>query len=113
MRQTQKRAAAILASVLALTACGSSSSSSAPAESRYGAGLEEDLTTAGRTGAKGAETGAKTGVEGVKAFGDATVGLVEGGQAEAKTRWQEGKQTTKQTARGGAAETKQEARRCR
>jgi hypothetical protein len=47
-------------------------------------------------------------VEGVKTFGSATAGLVEGGGDEAKARWKEGAAQTKQTARKGGAETKQE-----
>jgi len=52
---------------------------------------------------------ATTAVEGVKTFGSATAGLVEGGTDEAKVRWKEGSAQTKKTARKGGAETKQES----
>lgn len=72
-------------------------------------GAKEDVQQAGRTGVAGAKTGVTTGVEGVKAFGDATAGLVEGGSDEAAARWREGKDKTKATAREGKAATKSEA----
>jgi hypothetical protein len=45
----------------------------------------------------------------VKTFGSATAGLVEGGKDEAKARWKEGAAETKQTAKGGGADTKHQA----
>jgi hypothetical protein len=61
------------------------------------------------------EVGARTAGSGVKTFGKATAGLVEGGTDEAKTRWKEGAAQTKATAKEGGAETKQEGEvpRCR
>jgi hypothetical protein len=68
----------------------------------------DDVEVGARTGVAGAKTGATTAVEGVKTFGSATAGLVEGGTDEAKTRWKNGAAHTKQTARKGSEETKQE-----
>ncbi len=84
-------------------ACGpSGKSASSPC------GPKDDLKKAGRTGAEGAKTGVTTGVEGVKTFGSATAGLFEGGSDEAKRRWREGKEKTKDTAHEGSAATKAE-----
>jgi hypothetical protein len=55
------------------------------------------------------ETGAQTGVEGVKAAGRAVGGWVEGGSKEAKEEWKKGKEDTKAEAREGAAEVDREA----
>jgi hypothetical protein len=97
----------LIACLAVLGACKSSK----PAASPCG-GAEGKATTGARTGVEGAKTGVETGVAGVKQFGSATAGLVEGGSDEAKARWKEGKQETKQTANEGAAQTKQEAHRC-
>ena len=53
--------------------------------------------------------GLTTAGAGVKQFGEATAGLVEGGSDEAKRRWKEGKGETKSTAHEGAEKTRQEA----
>ena len=70
----------------------------------------DDAEVGVRTGAEGVKTGAKTAVEGVKTFGSATAGLVEGGKDEAKTRWKEGAEQTKETAHEGGAETKKRSK---
>ena len=66
-----------------------------------------------KTGAEGAKTGVTTGVAGVKQFGKAVGGFVEGGGEGAQREWNEGKVETKRTAKEGAAETKQEAKGCK
>jgi hypothetical protein len=97
--------AIVLVAVALAAACGGSErKASAPC------GPEKDVEHAGRTGVEGAKTGVTTGVEGVKTFGDATAGLVEGGSEEAKRRWRQGKERTKETAHEGAASTRAEAR---
>src|SRR5258706_14014230 len=62
-----------------------------------------------KTGWAGAKTGVKTGVEGVKAAGKAVGGFVEGGSAEARKEWEQGKEDTRRAAHSGAGEVKQEA----
>lgn len=69
-------------------------------------GTESEPCHAVNTGAAGAKTGATTAIKGVEQLGSATVGLVEGGGSEAKSRWKERGRDTKQTARSGAADTK-------
>jgi hypothetical protein len=59
---------------------------------------------------QGAKLGVETGIEGAKAAGSAGVGLVEGGQAQAKERWEEDKQSTRETAHEDAAQAKRQAR---
>jgi hypothetical protein len=72
-------------------------------------GAKGDVVLAARTTGEAVETGAKTGVEGVKAAGRTVGGWVEGGSDEAKEKWKEGKQDTKETAHEGAADTRREA----
>lgn len=72
-------------------------------------GAKGDVVLAARTTGEAVETGAKTGVEGVKTAGRTVGGWVEGGSKEAKEKWNEGKQDTKETAHEGAAETRREA----
>jgi hypothetical protein len=72
-------------------------------------GPKDDVVMGARTAGEAVETGAKTGVEGVKAAGRAVGGLVEGGSDEAKEEWKKGKQDTKETAHAGAADVKTEA----
>jgi hypothetical protein len=101
------RRTAAIAIALWAAATGCKSSGSAPeASSPCREGPEDDVAMGAKTGVAGAKTGLKTGLEGVKALGGAGVGLVEGGSSEAKTRWKEGKQETRQTANEGAAETR-------
>ncbi len=64
---------------------------------------------AARTTGEAVETGAKTGVEGVKAAGRAVGGWVEGGSKEAKEEWNKGKADTKATANEGSADVNREA----
>jgi hypothetical protein len=68
-------------------------------------GPKEDVKMAGRTGWEGTKAGAKTGVEGVKAFGGAAGGFVSGGSTEAEKRWAEGKEKTREKANEGASDT--------
>lgn len=63
----------------------------------------------GRTGVAGAKTGVTTGVEGIKTFGKAVGGFVEGGSDQARRQWHEGKRETRRTANQGASETRREA----
>lgn len=72
-------------------------------------GAKGDIAMGARTAGEAVKTGAETGVEGVKAAGKAVGGLVEGGTAEAKEKWNEGKQDTKATAHEGAADVDREA----
>lgn len=69
----------------------------------------DDLAVGARTGAEAAKTGARTGVEGVKTAGKAVGGLFSGGPEEAKTKWNEGKQATKDEAREGASQVDESA----
>ena len=95
--------------VLQMMGCGArgSKGASSPPTCRDDAG--DTVEVGARTGAQGAKTGATTAVAGVKTFGSATAGLVEGGTDEAKLRWKEGSAQTKQTAKSGGRETKREA----
>jgi hypothetical protein len=68
----------------------------------------DDAEVGAKTGVAGAKTGVLTAVEGVKTFGSATAGLVEGGKDEAKERWKKGAAETKATAKKGSAQTKQQ-----
>jgi len=97
----------------AALACSRSRAASSPPACRDG--VIDDGEVGVRTGAEGAKTGVKTAVEGVKTFGSATAGLVEGGTGEAKARWKDGSEQTKETAHAGGAETKKRGRvpRCR
>jgi len=72
-------------------------------------GAKGDIAMGARTAGEAVKTGAETGVEGVKAAGKAVGGWVEGGSAEAKEKWNEGKQDTKATANEGAANVDREA----
>ena len=72
-------------------------------------GAKGDVVMGARTAGQAVETGAKTGVEGVKTAGRAVGGWVEGGSKEAKEEWNKGKQETKETAHEGAADVDREA----
>jgi hypothetical protein len=72
-------------------------------------GAKGDVVMGARTAGEAVETGAKTGVEGVKTAGRAVGGWVEGGSKEAKEEWKKGKQETRATAREGAADVDREA----
>lgn len=98
--------AMLVASALS-TGCHSSHDAKS-AEAPCRAGPKDDVAMAARTGVSGAKTGVETGVEGVKTFGSATAGWVEGGSDEASRRWEKGKQETKDTAHSGASETRAE-----
>lgn len=96
--------------VSSLVACKSSEPK--PAESPdpgCRADVGDDINTAVATGAEGAKTGAKTAIEGVKTFGQGAAGLVEGGRDEAKVRWNEGAEKTRETANDGAETTRRKA----
>jgi len=71
-------------------------------------GPKDDVVMAARTAGKAAETGVKTGVEGVKAGGRAVGGYATDGSSGAKKEWKQGKADTKAEANEGAAETKDE-----
>jgi hypothetical protein len=66
--------------------------------------------TTAATAGEGAKTGGKTAVEGVKTFGKSVGGLFSGGTDEAKKEWKEGSKKTSETAKGGGADTKQDAK---
>ena len=72
-------------------------------------GAKGDVVMAARTTGEAVETGAKTGVEGVKTAGRAAGGWVEGGSKEAKEEWNKGKADTKATAHEGSEATEREA----
>ncbi|AKV02142.1 hypothetical protein AKJ09_08805 [Labilithrix luteola] len=100
-------AALALSTAAALAGCKSSESK--PAESPdpgCRADVGDDINVAVATGAEGVKTGAKTAVEGVKTFGAGAAGLVEGGKDEAKVRWNEGAEKTRETANEGAQNTR-------
>lgn len=69
----------------------------------------DDLAVGARTGAEAAKTGARTGVEGVKTAGKTVGGLFSGGPEEAKAKWNEGKQATKEEAKEGASQVDETA----
>jgi hypothetical protein len=99
------RAAAPLAVVFSLSACGGEKKEAAAPSGPCTNVVKEDVKMAGRTGVEGAKTGVAAGVEGVKAAGGATAGLFKGGTDEAKERWREGKEKTRATAREHADQT--------
>jgi hypothetical protein len=66
--------------------------------------------TTAATAGEGVKTGGKTAVEGVKTFGKSVGGLFSGGTDEAKKEWKEGSKKTGDTAKGGGADTKQDAK---
>ena len=66
-------------------------------------GPADDLEQGAQTAGASAEVGGRTAVEGVKTFGKAVGGWFEGGSGEAKEKWDEGKEKTRETARVGAA----------
>jgi hypothetical protein len=103
--------ALVFAGVIGLAGCKSSTEQAKPVATPCTAS-DREITTGVRTGVEGAKTGLTTGYEGAKTGVMTTAGLVEGGTDGAKTRWKEGKDETKQTARAGAADTKKEAHRC-
>jgi hypothetical protein len=88
------------AALLATFGCGAS----APCRK----GPVDDVAMAARTAGQAAETGAETGVEGVKAGGRTVGAYATDGSSGAKKEWKEGKAATKAEAREGAAETKNE-----
>jgi hypothetical protein len=95
-----------LASALALlSAVGCRKAAQSP-PARTTAGCTE---VGAKTGVAGAKTGATTAVEGVKAFGGAVGGFVEGGSDEAGARWQEGKANTRRAAQAGKGDVKNES----
>jgi hypothetical protein len=85
-----------------LGACGGNSNR--PAESGCSRGPDDEVERAVKTAAVGVKTGAETGVEGVKTAGAAVGGFVQGGSTEASERWNDGKQSTRATAREGASD---------
>ena len=72
-------------------------------------GPKDDVAMATRTTGKAAETGVKTGVEGVKTGGRSVGGFAKDGSSGAKREWKKGKADTSAEAREGAAETKSES----
>ena len=72
-------------------------------------GPKDDVAMAGRTAGDAVKTGAQTGVEGVRTAGKTVKGAWEGGAPGAAAEWNEGKQETKDTARGDAAQTRVDA----
>lgn len=101
----QKKASSVLVGLsigLGLTACAS-----APPPCRRSP--SDDVTVGARTGAEAAKTGARTGVEGVKTAGKTVGGLFSGGPDEAKAKWNEGKQATKEEAKEGASQVDETA----
>ncbi len=89
----------------ALAACGSDSK---PAAKTAGNCAEMGA----KVGLAGAKTGVTTGIEGVKTFGKAVGGFVEGGSEGADREWKQGKVETKRTAHQGADEVRHESKDC-
>lgn len=73
-----------------------------PAASADPCGPGDDVEQGARTVGAGAEAGGRTAVEGVKTFGGAVGGWLEGGSDEAKKEWEAGKEKTRATAKRGA-----------
>jgi len=96
---------ALLTFALGVAACGSDSKPAAKTAGRC-------AEMGAKVGVAGAKTGVTTGVEGVKQFGKAVGGFVEGGSQGAEREWNQGKADTKRTAREGASEVKQESKDC-
>jgi hypothetical protein len=90
---------------LFVTACGPSKD----AETACGKGPGKDIDRGARTAGAAAVTGGETAVEGVRTFGGAIGGFLEGGSDGAKEEWNQGKQKTSQTAKEGAQKTDEEA----
>ncbi|HTJ81175.1 MAG TPA: hypothetical protein VL400_05605 [Polyangiaceae bacterium] len=68
--------------------------------------VEPCVKTTAETVGQAAKTGGETAVAGLETAGTAVGGLFEGGTSEAKKKWDAGKQKTRETARGDAADTK-------
>jgi hypothetical protein len=102
-----KRAALVTVATFAALACSVAGCASAPPPCRKSP--SDDVVVGARTGAEAAKTGARTGVEGVKTAGKAVGGLFSGGPDEAKAKWNEGKQATKEEAKEGASQVDEEA----
>lgn len=102
-------AAGPLVALVLAAGCGGSKGSGEAASPGRPCTAKDDVKHAGRTGLEGAKTGVTTAGEGLKTFGKATAGLVEGGSDEASSKWKEGKADTKATAKDGAAKTRDEA----
>jgi hypothetical protein len=94
----------LVAAALA-SACGSDSKPPAKTAGRC-------VEMGAKVGVAGAKTGVTTGVEGVKTFGKAVGGFVEGGSDGAQREWKQGKAETKRTAHEGADDVKQESKDC-
>jgi hypothetical protein len=95
----------LLTAALGGLACGSDSKPPAKTAGRC-------VEMGAKVGVAGAKTGVTTGVEGVKTFGKAVGGFVEGGSEGAQREWNQGKVETKRTAHQGADEVKQESKDC-
>ena len=91
---------------LALLACGGSQNE--PAQPAPAAaepdpcGPGDDVEQGAKTAGASAELGGRTAVEGVKTAGKTVGGFFEGGSDEAKEKWNEGKEDTRETAKTGA-----------
>jgi hypothetical protein len=96
----------ILALSLALLGCGGSQPEPAQpapvAAEPDPCGPGDDVEQGAKTAGASAELGGRTAVEGVKTAGKTVGGFVEGGSDEAKEKWNEGKEDTRETARSGA-----------
>lgn len=97
--------AVVAAFAFVLSACGSDSKPPAKTAGRC-------AEMGAKVGLAGAKTGVTTGVEGVKTFGKAVGGFVEGGSEGADREWQQGKAETKRIAHQGASEVRQESKDC-
>jgi hypothetical protein len=97
-----------IAVYLAAALCAACGSESKPPAKTAGRCVEMGA----KVGVAGAKTGVTTGVEGVKTFGKAVGGFVEGGSDGAQREWKQGKAETKRTSREGADEVKQQSKDC-
>jgi hypothetical protein len=93
---------------LALVGCVWIASVGCGASAACRKGPTDDVAMAARTGGRALETGAKTGVEGVKTGGRAAGGFATDGASGAESGWNRGKAQTSEEAHAGAAETKRE-----
>ncbi len=69
-----------------------------------------DAKHGAKTAGTAVVTSGETALSGLETFGKTVGGYVQGGKAEAKKNWNEGKKKTSETAKTGAGDTKQEAK---
>lgn len=96
---------------LGVTALGLGLCLAACSDPKTARDVNQCAKTTGDTVGSAAKTGGTTAVAGVEQFGGAVGGFFQGGTDEAKRRWNEGKQKTRETATEGARDTDATSRR--